>query len=70
MLGTGCVVRHNVRVAGQVSHDRTVAVRSLLPAGFEAEVGSRAITGDGAFSESRDGGGVVGEGFDGRAAGV
>ena len=42
----------------------------MLPAGFEAEVGSRAVAGDGALTESRDGGCVVGEGFDGRVAGV
>ena len=42
----------------------------MLPAGFEAEVGGRAATGDSAFAEARDRWGVVGEGFDGRALGV
>ena len=60
MLETGCIVSHDVPPAWEEESPLAVPVAPGMEAGEVAEVGGRAITGDGAFGDAGVGGRVVG----------
>ena len=60
MLEARSVVGHDIGLAWEVEGGVVVAMIALVAAGPVAEVGGRAVGGDGAFADAGDGGRVVG----------